>query len=448
MKELVTIVLPLIIVFYFPMFGKVIPVISSLPYNFINYSLLSMLIFTLLPLVLNRNFEKIDGRLTPLIVFNLYIIANQVLKGLFLGSLMNYINATSGVILSTLIILFFSQLRQFGRSKRLFDTIATTLAIMLFLQVLLSLIESASGTLLGDYEISKRADGSSIIVSAAGRDLLTLFGLSQKDLFGLEIAFTGLIGQHNAFGIMLVFYNVFFLAQYEKNRNKYRLLPCLLIIIALIGNGTRSAIFIVLLTDFLYIFFLIKNKMLKISAAFLLVLPLTLILKNGLYGSIIKWYYQSDSLTSRLLLWKQLPLMPKDLFSFLFGKTIQDISLWIIKIGEVVKVSFESEFFNLYLKTGFIGMLLFLCMLLQIYRIKSFRYLRVKIISNRLLVLNICFVSFFMTGIIHYTTYTLITLIILYYLHQDIMFSEHAKVKNIDLPCDRFSCLSQFDHVS
>jgi hypothetical protein len=300
---------------------------------------------------------------------------------------------------------------------------------MLFLQILLSLIESASGTLLGDYEISKRADGTSIIVSAEGRDLLTLFGLSQIDLFGFEIAFTGLIGQHNAFGIMLVFYNVFFLAQYEKNRNKFRLIPCLLIILALIGNGTRSAILIVLFTNFLYFFYSIKNKMLKISTAFLLVLPLTIMLKSNPYGSIIKWYYQSDSLAARLLLWEQLPLKPNDLFGFLFGRTIQDISLWIIKIGGVVKVSFESEFANLYLMTGFIGVLLFIGMLFQTYRMKVFRYLRIKIISNRLLVFNICFMSFFMTGIIHYATYTLITLIILYYVHQDIISLKMLKLK-------------------
>lgn len=429
MREFNTIVLPLIIVLYFPMFGRVIPFLSFLPYNFVNYSLLFMLIFVLLTLVLNRGLEKIDGRLIPLMVFNIYVIANQILKGLLNGYMMVYINTTSGIILSTLIIIFFSQQRQFGRSEKLFDTITKAITIMLYLQILLSLLESVSGTLLGDYEISKRPDGTSIIVDIEGRDLLNLFGLSQKDLFGFKIAFTGLIGQHNAFGIMLVFYNIFFLVQYEKKRDNYRLVPCLLILFALIGNGTRSAIMIVLLTNFIYFSFSIKNKMLKISAASMFALSLAIVFYYNLSGYIIRWYYQSDSLTTRLLLWEQLPLKPNDLFVFLFGRTIQDLSLWTIKIGGIVKGSYESEFANLYLKTGFIGVLLFISMLFKTYRIKVFSYFRVKIISKRLFVLNIFFMASFMTGIIHYATYTLITLIIIFYVHQDIISINKLKLK-------------------
>ncbi len=419
MRESATIILPLIIALYFPMFGRVIPLISSLPYNFVNYSLLFMLIFVLITLIFNRGYEKIDKRLMPLIIFNIYLIVNQTLKGLLNGSLMVYINTTAGVILSTLIIIFLTQQKQFGRNDKLFENIAKALALMLFLQIMLSMLESSSGTLLGNYEISKRPDGSSIIVGIEGRDLLNLFGMSQKGLFGFKIAFTGLIGQHNAFGIMLVFYNIFFLVQYEKKRSMYKLAPCLLILFALIGNGTRSAIMIVLLTNLIYFSFSIKSKMLKMSVAAMLVLPLVIILYYNMSKYILNWYYQSDSLTTRTLLWEQLPLKPKDLFCFFFGRTIQDLSLWVIKIGGVVKGSYESEFANLYLKTGFIGVMLFIGMLFKTYRLKVFNYFRGKIISNRLLVLNICFMSFFMTGIIHYATYTLITLIILYYVHQD-----------------------------
>ena len=433
-KIFIFIVLPLIITLYFPMFGKIIPIISNLPYNFAKYSMPFIFIFILATLIINRKWEKVDKHISKLLLFNLYYLTNLLFKGFVEDLFMPAINLSIGLILTTLVIVFLSQQKEFGRDKNLFDFISTGIGIMLIHQILVSALESASGTLFGEYDIN-------IESSIVGRDFLSIFNLNQEHLFGFSVPFTGLIGQHNGFGIMLVFYNIFFMTQYERTRKKYLLIYFILIIFALIGNGTRSALFLVFVIDILF-FFMLQRKSMGFVGILLIIVSLVITIAPFLYDLAVRFYFQIPSIGSRIFFWEQILsqyLIPKGFLNLLLGMSISDIRLIGVDIvGHTTSV--ESEYIRLYLYTGLFGLLLFVSIFFNLLYRRSFPFSQIGINSIRVLVLSIFFMSVFMTGITYYATYILIALTILDHIHHNLIFEKgQNKFDNIVLSLNKIT---------
>ena len=248
------IAVPIIITMYFPMFGKIVPfIVAYFPYNFCKYSAIFLTLFICITLLLNGRWQKTENSIFHILLLNIYLIITLMIKGLLENEFQASVNLSVGVILSALLIVFLCQQKEFHSSKQLFEVISKCLAIMLILQVFISMLESYYGAPFGIYEVD-------IIHKLYGRDLLELFNTSQTELFGFKIPFTGLIGQHNRFGIMLVFYNIYFLSRFELTQKRYYLILIMIVLIALIGNCTRSAILITLVTNFLFLFFTKHKK--------------------------------------------------------------------------------------------------------------------------------------------------------------------------------------------
>ena len=416
------------------MFGKIIPIILDLPYHFTKYSMLFIFFSFMVTLLLNKKVKKIDPRILGVLFFNIFYFANLSIKGLFEGLFIESINYSAGLILSTLVIIFLSQQKEFGKSKKLFNLISIGINIMLILQVLISILESYSGNLFGKYDID-------IIHSLEGRDFLSIFNLNQEHLFGFSVPFTGLIGQHNGFGIMLVFYNIYFMAQYERTRNKYLLIYFILIIFALIGNGTRSALFLVFVIDALF-FCMLQRKSMGFVGILLIIASLVITISPFLYDLAVRFYFQSPSLESRIFLWEHLLsqyLIPKNFLNLLFGMSMSDIRLIGFDIvGHTASV--ESEYIKLYLYTGLFGLILFVSIFFNFLYRRFHFFAPIGINSIRILTLSIFCISLFMTGITYYATYILISLIILDHIHHNLIFEKgQNKLDNIVLSQKKFT---------
>lgn len=409
------------------MFGRITPIVKLLPYNFMNYSLLAMCFFISLILIINGEWRRIDRRFIPIMVFNITVIMIQFAKGLSSVSFtfINSVESVAGLIFSTLTIIFFSQQKEFGKSKRFFEIIIVSVGIMLILQVFVSCIESVTNTLLGEYEISRNTLGQGIIISSESRDVLSMIGLSQQSIFGFGIAFTGLIGQHNMFGLMLVFYNIFFLIQYQRSQRKYLLVFCAVVMFALIGNSTRAAIGITLICD--YLFFLISSKTRALKYGLCILCLFTLYAGAGYFYNLLSYfYYESDSIASRFELWSQLPLKPDGLSILVFGRSLDDYIMWALRVGNAVegytfKGSAESEIFNLYLTYGVISLAMFVYIFCYVYPRKLPVATNTERHTLTLFALAIVVMSLFFTGVIHYASYTLITLTIMGHIHYDLI---------------------------
>jgi O-Antigen ligase len=425
-KTFFFIAFPITITMYFPMFGKIVPfAVSTFPHNFCKYSAVFITLFICLTLLLNGRWQTIENSIFKLLFLNIYLITTILIKGLLENQFQTSVNLSIGVILSTLLIIFLCQQKEFHSSEQLFEVISTCLAVMLILQLIVSMLESYHGTPFGIYEVN-------IIHTLYGRDLLEIFNTSQTKLFGFKIPFTGLIGQHNRFGIMLVFYNIYFLSRYEITLKKYYLLPVLVVLIALIGNSTRSAILITLVTNTFFIIYKTqkkKQKKIYYTGIFLMILSVIIAYMPDIINHLLNFYYQTNSLETRLIFWKLVIkqyLVPNNLIDFIFGLGIKEYTeVGINTLGRIASV--ENEFIKIYLLYGFLGLVLFISVFSKYYVEKSLCTDRKNIITDKLLFLNMIFICIFMEGIMHYATYMLITLTILGFVQTKTILEKHRK---------------------
>lgn len=426
LKILYFIALPITITMYFPMFGKIVPfVVSTFPYNFCKYSAVFITLFICLTLLLNGRWYTIEKSILKLLFLNIYLITTILIKGVIENQFQASVNLSVGVILSALLIIFICQQKEFYSSEQLFEVISKCLVVMLFLQLFVSMLESYYGSPFGIYEVN-------IIHTLYGRDLLEIFNTSQTKLFGFKIPFTGLIGQHNRFGIMLVFYNMFFLSRYEITLKKYYLIPILIVLIALIGNSTRSAILITLVTNILFIIYKTqtkKQKRIYYTGIILMILSVIFAYIPDIISHLLNFYFQVNSLETRIIFWKLVVkkyLVPNNLVDFLFGLGINEYSeVGINTLGRMASV--ENEFIKIYLLYGFIGLTWFIRVFCKYYVEKNLLTDRKNIITDKLLLLNMIFICIFMEGIMHYATYMLITLTILGFVQTKMISEEHRK---------------------
>lgn len=419
----IIICLLLLIPYYFPMFGKIVPAFEGIfRFNYAKYSMIFFVVSCAYAVIRNGTIRRLDGAALGLFVLNGYVVLDMLSKAWWVGGFQGGINLSAGFILSTFVIIYISQLPEFGRDHRLFETLAMAIGVMATLQVAISAYESWSGALLGHYDVDM------VATELSSRDVLQLLGGDQQRLFGFSFPFTGLIGQHNGFGIMLVFYNAFFLLAYECSRRPVFLLFIPVVLVGLIGNGTRSAIVLTLLLDLGYFYLMQRKVSLKIIsgvAGFMVMM----VIGPQLLQRALDFYFQANSLQVRLDLWNSILSQyfpPEGFRAFLFGLDFEEITfIGADQSRQGTSISVENEFLRLYLYTGIFGFLGFtLLMAAQLFR---------RAQSNagetggglRLLVFSIFFMGMFMTGITYYATYVLITLSLLMVRHHELLAAAH-----------------------
>lgn len=399
---------------YFPMFGKIIPGVRDLPYNFANYSIILVALLIIMKFLFQPRFEKIESSALWLFIFGIYMVINLSLKGLLTGNLQPLSSRATGVLLGTLILLFIYQFRVLEQQDRFFNRLFFLISIIFIVQTVISVYESATGTFLGDYEIA-------IYVALESRDLFSIAGLSSKDLFGFTIPFTGMLGTHNTFGNMLMYYNLFFLSQFFLQRNKFFLAPLIVVVLAAVGNTTRVTLLVIVLCDLVVLYYYSEMKSMRRGLIFVSVLfPLWGMIK--FYDLIGEYLYKTDSLIFRVDLWSyvisSLDVIDNPI-ALLFGLNAQSLfSIGSAYLGFVLP-SFENQFLILVAYTGMIGLALFSYVFFVFVINYSKQMQKEKRIIFLLLSVSIFISSLTLDVNLHYSSYVLIVLLYLFMLRQE-----------------------------
>ena len=118
--------------------------------------------------------------------------------------------------------------------------------------------------------------------------------------------------------------------------------------------------------------------------------------------------------------------MPDNLIDFIFGLGIEEYNeVAINTLGRIASV--ENEFIKIYLLYGFSGLALFIIVFSKFYSDKNLLISREKIVTDKLLLMNIIFICIVMEGIMHYATYILLTLTILGFVQKRTIAEKHQK---------------------
>lgn len=398
--------LPLLLGLYLPLFGRLVPGLNTLfIIDLVHVSSLLLGLAVCFTLATNARFKIPDRPLMRFLEFNVFYSGALLTKGLAGGAFQEAMNLSVGPNMATLVAILITQQREFGESPSLFIMISRFLITALVVQTVLSAIESARGELFSEYIVN-------VYGPLEGRDVLTLFGASQVSLFGFVIPFTGLIGAHNAFGIMLLFWTCLFLMNHELRKPISTLLIIFVVLFGLIGNGTRSALFLSVAS---ILFFFLHKRLEKRRFLWALILVAVglfgLIYRNLLWNALLDFYYQSDTLLYRVLLWQGILeryLSVENIWQFLFGLPVQNIKLATVGVvGDIVSV--ESEYIRIYLSTGIVGVLLFFRAFGQFLFSRVRKQYEGSEMSLLLLSLNVFLISIVMTGVIFFAVYVVIT---------------------------------------
>lgn len=393
------------------MFGKIIPGISELPHNFVYYSIFLVALFIVLNIVLWGNFKKIDSTASWLFVFGIYMVATLWLKGLTTGYMQEMGSRVTGVVLGTLMLTLIYQSRAIELKRKFFDRLFIMISVVFVFQTVISAYESANGTLLGDYEIP-------IYFSFDERDLFFVEGASITDLLGFSIPFTGMLGTHNTFGNMLMYYNLIFLSQFLFFRRKFYAALLALVVLATLGNTTRVALFLIVLCDMAAVFYFSKSKLIRRGLVFITALSGIWAISE-FYVPFTLYLDQASSLFFRGDLWLYalryvFESAASDPLSIFLGLDIETIFKFNYGFHGTRIASFENQFLAIFVYTGVIGLGLFFYVFFW-FILKYSKHLPKEPRTIFLLLgATILLSSITLDVNLHYSSYVLIVLLYLY----------------------------------
>jgi hypothetical protein len=394
---------------FFPLFGKILPVVSSLPYHFANYSIVVVGFVLFWILVIRPRKIQLNAALWSVYLFALYFVALHWFKGISSGLIQESVSRAQGVTLGFLVLLFVIYSGVLRKQQEFFRMFAVWLGILLILQTAVSAYESITGTLLGEYEIQ-------IYGFTEGRDILEVLGESQMDLLGFRIPFPGLLGTHNTFGNMLIFYNLIFISQYLATGERIFQVFLLVVLFAAIGNTTRASLATILLTDVIILALRAHNKSLRRFLIALLVL-ISVGITSFLLVNVERFFPTSDTILYRTELWNYLlrhVLLKADPRWLIFGLSPEELRMVGVGFTGRMLGSYENQFFALLLYSGLIGLGLF-CYAFIIQPLRPLRGMDdQKKIIFRLFALNIGLCGWTLDVHLHYSSFVLIIMIYLY----------------------------------
>jgi len=414
-------ILFILLALYFPMFGKIIPGVQGLPYNFVNYSILLLLLLMITNIYRFKKIDKFNGGM--LIVFSVYYISNLWFKGITYGFVQELSAKSAGVFMGVLILILLNLFNIDQNKDRFYKKLTLPLGIALIFQFLISFYESKLGYTLGSYEIKVYSMGAftNEYPAYGTRDLLLIFGLTSKQLFGLHFPFTGLIGQHNGFGTMLVFYNLLFLISFVRSRSKIFLLFLFVVMLSIIGNTTRIALLTIIISDLLTLYFILYKKRLLKNIIIISIIITAIFYASILYERISTYLLQSNTLLSRFDIWNSI------INSFRFGLNVTQflfgIDVKLLLTGEVAFMggflpSVENQFISIFLFSGIVGLILFLIVFI-IYPVKNvYKSSGLEFFYLKLLAFSILLLAFTLDNLIHYASFVLIILTYYYCITQ------------------------------
>lgn len=406
----------LILAIYFPIFGRVIPAMAALPFNLINYGLVLCFGVGIVSLFGVRHAPATESpwfrwvsRFFALLLAQYFVrvlIPDQTAYDVGQA----FRNHSAGIFFAvTTMLLIRRELLLNRRTGALFETAALVLSVALLLQGIGSMVESRRGQFLGEYEQEQT-------MALEGRNLLAALGDARLERLGFNLAFTGLMGQHNRFGTMLIYVNLIFLIQLLRSRNPYYLGMVGFVALLAVGNTTKTAIGAIALSDVLLLPAVYSTiRWLRVT-----MLIVGFVVGGTVYGpkivEAVTTLGVEGSWLSRLDYWvylreEWLRLLPESPLAILFGLPFGALAQLSVGYNEVINKSFESEFLACLFRDGLVGTVAYVTLLVGA-AVSIRRHTGQARLT--LIALNVCLLlsSFLMDFQLRYHNVTLICLIL------------------------------------
>lgn len=384
-------------------------------YNTFNYVIIFMIISVSYYIMINKYKGSFyDNDILPLIVFNIYTILFTFFLGVYENELYEAYRLLNVELASLLIIMMniYSGIR--NEYEKFLSKFSILLGIFFLVQLSISVYESVSGNLLLDRLMQSGIVGSTL----DDRDIFSLLGLSQNEIFGYKRTLTGLYPQHNYFATPLALYNIFFLLEYSKQKKKIYLFFIFGVLFAIVGNGSRFGIIAILLSD-LYVFYKIFIKkyplLLKVSGIIIISITIFTMGKFIIENLILFSNVSSRNLFLRFDLWS---IILFDIFNgsalnIFFGFGIANYLNYGVQMKGLFISSMESQFITQFYLFGILGFLLFIYVFVFKLYTRQKSLTNISKMNSKLLLLNILICGLIANGIFISSSYVLITLLYL-----------------------------------
>jgi hypothetical protein len=351
----------LAIAIYLPILGRLVPALASLPTNLTNYGLIVAALTALSSSVAHKTWRRGFVSQNPALSAILGIIlAANIVKALMadLGpfdTVQQFRNNTAGVLYGVFVgVVFASRVHRAAR-EFFIDKFAIAVSILLLVQGTLSILESYSGTPLADYS-------SETLTQLERRDMVAALGFQWLQDLGLRTVFTGLMGQHNRFGGMLIVLNLLFLLQLVRTRRAYYAGLVAFCLFLSVGNTTRTSIVALALSDVIVLPTVYFNNRWRKIAVGLGLVGLVLGLSLEVLGTASAKIGGTDSMFSRLDFWRFLLDRYRDEISsgggawtLLTGMDYEATRAISYEYSGVSGRSFENDFVGLMATYGVLG---------------------------------------------------------------------------------------------
>ncbi len=283
------------------------------------------------------------------------------------------------------------------RSEEFISKCIETVYYVFLIQLVLSVFESLAGSYLvsGFNAAAKSYQGPE---DAYITRFIIPVPLFLNPFNYLRFGLSGLLGQHNQWGLQLPIYNLIFLYGYLRSRNSRYLMLMFLVIVAIILNTTRTSLVLIVISDVLLFFYLYvstskrSRMIIYIIAAVVLALTADKILL--VFQAIVT---KSDTLSIRLSIyqyaWYYLKAHFSDLVIGYDYHALGNLVTGFLRSANynVVLHGFENGFFDMTFVYGISGFMLFL--LFVFFSVRTMWENQHKAILGILFVLMIIFLN-------------------------------------------------------
>lgn len=343
---------------YLPILGPILPMLSALPTNLINYGTLLAVSAAGLAVMKKRRpvrrtvatalFAAFLGYLFVVLTFKLLLSPGELRTTIQLYRL-----HVAGIVYAFSSLVVVQRLPDLRMAGRFLVVFAGGLSILVLIQGGLSFMESVQGVLLGDYTTE--------LASELGRrDLVSEVGYRPLQASGLRLAFTGLMGQHNRFGSLLVLCNLVFLARFLWARNLSYVVMLVVVLVLAILNTTRTSILAIVVTDLMMLPLLIPGfRWLRpvlvagilVAGGWLLRERLAPALVST--GALTSWVFRVEFWAYSIREYAY--FSSSNPFTFTFGPGFESMRNISMAFSSVQARSFESEFLAMLFRGGVLG---------------------------------------------------------------------------------------------
>lgn len=398
------------------------------------------LILTFLCYLLNGKKSKNIKGTFALYLFCLSFVLINLIHFLVGGGdeLQTLLSNSHGFITAILIVLTVTQFK-YSKQIYIFRILFGCISVMFLIQLALSAYESSLGVYIGGAEF---LNDLSVFAadSLKARFIGNVVYNNMSSMLGLDVfnfSFTMMVGQHNAGGSQLVFYNLVFLFAYYTNKKIKYLTLAGLVIVAVLLNTTRYALASILITDFAFYMLVLKpqyyskgvvRKFVFLSALIISVSWAVIsIAYDNKQAGLIAEKQQFDTLNGRVevyvSVWKH--FLDQDSYHILlgnFGKEFTEVTITVLGFFR----DFESLLIYVYYSYGFIGLgIIFYCLLLFTKQasclIKPYRYFL------HLIIFNVIAISVISGQLFTYKTLPIVIVLYLFVLTKSREFQKNTK---------------------